>query len=151
VALKPGSEGVIYQGVIYFWTDSAKGGDKGPTGYQAWKFPNRKSLHRVIWQQTHGRPVPPKTHVFHIDGNKNNFEPENLGTRSMADCARMNAWHRRPEKHPGLAKRIGLAAWDTKNKKMLLRQRSNITALLGGGNDLVRQLQRRKNENTVMS
>jgi hypothetical protein len=55
--------------------------------------------------------------VIHADGNKNNFAAKNLVLRSMADCARMNAWHRHQEKHPGLARRIAVKSWITRGKK----------------------------------
>ena len=150
VSLKPGSEGVIYQGVIFFWTTSTGPNSSGPTGYQAWRFPNRKSLHRVIWEQTHGRPVPEKFTVIHSDGNKNNFTSANLKLRSKADCARQNAWHRHPEKHPGIAQRIANKAWDTKNQQATERSRLLVKQMLAPKNEtsLLAQLQRRKtNEN----
>ena len=34
--------------------------------------------HRVVWEETNGRPVPSGYIVHHIDGNKHNNRPENL-------------------------------------------------------------------------
>ena len=48
----------------------------------------------------------------------------------MADCARMNAWHRHPEKFPGLAQKLANKAWATKNAKRVKRERMGIAALL---------------------
>jgi hypothetical protein len=48
----------------------------------------------------------------------------------MADCARMNAWHRRPGQYPGLVQRIADKAWDTKNAKALKRSRALVESLL---------------------
>ena len=83
----------------------------------------------MIYEEAHGR-IPEKFTVIHKDGNKNNLLPENLALRSMAECARQNAWHRRREKFPGLAQRIADKAWDTKNRRQVVLQRGATAALL---------------------
>lgn len=80
------SQGVIYKGELFFW--AAK------TGYQRrghWKRgEGRPLLHRIVWKEHHGRPLPPKHIVYFRDGNRNNFDPENLGLMSMNENARRN-------------------------------------------------------------
>lgn len=95
IALKPCSEGVIWNGQIFFW-------DKNDTYVRGlgWRpETGRPLLKHLIWEATHG-PVPDKTTVIQIDGNKNNFAPENLALRSMADCARMNGVPSRLKRDP---------------------------------------------------
>lgn len=46
--------------------------------------------HRFIWEKHHGRPVPPGHAVIFGDGNKRNFDPENLILVSRSQLARMN-------------------------------------------------------------
>lgn len=36
------------------------------------------SKHRLIWEQTHGKPVPDGHRIIFADGNKLNFDPDNL-------------------------------------------------------------------------
>jgi hypothetical protein len=86
IALKPGSEGVIWCGQIFFW-DGEQTYVRG-TGWR--KGEGRPLLSHIIWTKTHRRPVPPQNTVIFLDGNKNNFDPHNLGLRTMADCARQN-------------------------------------------------------------
>lgn len=79
------SQGVIYNGELFFW--AAK------TGYQRrghWKRgEGRPLLHRIIWRE-HNGPIPAKHIVCFRDGNRNNFDPENLGLMSMNENARRN-------------------------------------------------------------
>ena len=141
-ALKPGSEGVMHGGLLYFWIHSHNRGE----GYQCGGKPQERFfLHRVLWEKFNGRPVPPQMTVIHADGNKNNFSRNNLTLRSMADCARMNAWHRRPEKYPGLAKRIAHKSWLGRGKKMNAVSRAQIGALLDdSANGIFEQITRSK-------
>lgn len=81
--LKPCSQGVIWNGRFWFWTH------KEGMGYEAgpWKpDTGRPMLHWAVWEQANGRPVPPHHQVIFLDGNKNNFDPKNLGLRSKAEC-----------------------------------------------------------------
>jgi hypothetical protein len=79
------SQGVIYKGELYFWT--------AKPGYEkrgSWKRgAGRPLLHRIIWEETNG-PLPPKHCVYFEDGNRNNFDPENLRLMSMNENARRN-------------------------------------------------------------
>jgi hypothetical protein len=96
--LKPASEGVIFEGQLWFW---CKGmplwgkPDEKPNfgdGYflGRWtKETGRPCLHRVLWERAHGK-VPAGETVIFKDGNKNNFESKNLVLRSKAECARQN-------------------------------------------------------------
>ncbi len=51
---------------------------------------NWKGKHILIWEQYHGRPVPPGYAVIFGDGNNRNFDPENLLLVSRAQLIRMN-------------------------------------------------------------
>jgi len=119
--LKPSSQGMIYEGRLYFWAGECYWRQTHP--YRGYLL-----LHREIYKQHRG-PIPAGMTVIHLDGNKNNFNPANLGLRSMADCARQNAWHRRRDKFPGLAGRIADKSWTTRVRKQAARARST-TALL---------------------
>ena len=132
-AMKLGSEGVIWNGQLFYWIKNPQGsGD----GYQRGGTPaQRVFLHHVLWEEKHG-PVPAGMTVIHLDGNKNNFDPRNLALRSMADCARMNAWHRHPEKHPGIAQRIARKSWETKGRKMKTEERAAMEFLIKNKNQL---------------
>ncbi|GEM_PF-1874224 len=125
IALKPGSEGVIWNGQIFFWAHDCYVRGCG------WRpGEGRPVLSRVIWEKRHRKPVPDQFTVIQLDGNKNNFNPRNLGLRSMADCARMNAWHRRPERYPGLMTRAAAKAWITRDRNRTLKDRAQTAALL---------------------
>jgi len=53
--------------------------------------PNKRALkHRLVWEKHHGRPVPPGRAVIFGDGNKRNFDPENLLLVSRAQLVRLN-------------------------------------------------------------
>ena len=39
---------------------------------------NFKAKHRLVWEQANGRPVPPSTVIVFADGDKGNFDPDNL-------------------------------------------------------------------------
>jgi len=124
--LKPVSQGMIYKGVLYYWSAG--------TGYQSCMGPydpavGRPQLHRFIYEEHFG-PIPAGMTVIQKDGNKNNFSPRNIGLRSMADCARMNCWHRHRDKFPDMGRRIAEKAWITKNKQRTQIQRATTSALL---------------------
>lgn len=79
------SQGVIWDDRLWFWSHKV--------GYQCgpWKKEHgRPSLHKTIWQETHGRKVPPAHVVRFIDGNPNNLAPENLRLATRNDLAREN-------------------------------------------------------------
>ncbi|MEI8288813.1 MAG: HNH endonuclease [Verrucomicrobiota bacterium] len=140
IALKPPSEGLIYRGQIYFWD--------GETAYVkgcGWTPElGRPLLNHVVYAELHG-PVPAKQTVIHKDGNKNNFAADNLVLRSMADCARMNAWHQHPDKFPGLARRIAVKSWLNRGKKMNAVSRAQVAAVLDNSTGgLFEQITRRK-------
>lgn len=69
------SQGVIYDGRLWFWTSGTgyvyrlPGGYVGPT--------SQIMLHRHLWEQAHG-PLAPGQVVRTIDGNPNNLTVENL-------------------------------------------------------------------------
>lgn len=91
--IRPCSQGVIYQGRLWFWAHRNDGRDAGARYSEMGPAP-RRALHHVIYEEHHGR-IPARHTVIFRDGNKNNFAPENLALRSKADCARMNCAHRR--------------------------------------------------------
>ena len=53
---------------------------------------NWKGKHIIIWEKHHGRPVPPGHVVIFGDGNKRNFDPDNLILVSRAQLVRMNQY-----------------------------------------------------------
>lgn len=61
-----------------------------------WKF-----VHVLKWEEHHGRPVPPKHIVRLKDGNKRNFDPENLALISMGENAVLNKLFAMPNPPPG--------------------------------------------------
>lgn len=84
--LKLPSQGVIHQGLLYFWVPGTRIYQRGiPWTPEHW----RPSLHRVIWEQEHG-PVPPGMCVCTRDGNPNNLDPSNLELRTKNDVCRVN-------------------------------------------------------------
>lgn len=91
--LRPCTEGIIYQGRLWFWMHRNDGRAAAAHYVEMGRAP-RRLLHRAIYEQHHG-PIPAQHTVIFKDGNRNNFAPENLVLRSMADCARMNCGHSR--------------------------------------------------------
>lgn len=51
---------------------------------------NWKGKHILIWEQHHGRPVPPGYAVIFGDGNNRNFDPDNLILVSRKQLAVLN-------------------------------------------------------------
>jgi hypothetical protein len=79
------SQGVIWKSLLWFWSHKA--------GYQQGSWVpgvGKPSLHRAIWKDHHGRPVPPGLVVIFNDGNKNNLSPENLSLATKNDICREN-------------------------------------------------------------
>lgn len=52
-------------------------------------------VHRKLWREVKG-PIPPKTHVAFIDGNKENIVIENLELVSFGEMCRRNSIHNYP-------------------------------------------------------
>lgn len=84
VSIRASSQGVIWEGQLWFWTAKQDG---TPYGYQGGH--PRRLLHRVIYERAYG-PIPAQHIVSHRDGNFNNLAPENLQLRSMAQNAIRN-------------------------------------------------------------
>ena len=62
-------------------------------GYQKVKIadPNKWAFkHRLVWERHNGRKIPDGHAVIFGDGNKRNFDPDNLILVSRAQLARMN-------------------------------------------------------------
>lgn len=85
VQLRFGSQGVIYDGKLWFWAPK--------TGYLHGRWSPeapRPQLHHVIWQKAQGREVPADGVIRFVDGNPNNFDPANLVLATRNDLAREN-------------------------------------------------------------
>ncbi|HVU07634.1 MAG TPA: HNH endonuclease, partial [Verrucomicrobiae bacterium] len=125
ISLKAASEGVIYDGMIYFWNETTYVRGKG------WRIETGRPLLTHIIYEKHFGKIPPQTLVIQKDGNKNNFEPRNLKLLSMADNARRNQWWHNPELvRGGIARRIAVKSWLTRGKRMNALSRAQIGALL---------------------
>ena len=70
---KPIGHTTIRQGYVYTKVTHGRGRN------------NYKPQHRIVAEQTIGRPLTPKEHVHHIDGNTLNNEPTNLVVLSKTD------------------------------------------------------------------
>lgn len=46
--------------------------------------------HRLVWELSHGRPVPPGHKVIFCDGDRGNLDPSNLLLVSCSELMRMN-------------------------------------------------------------
>ena len=153
IALKPGSEGVIWDGQIFFWS-----GDYYFRG-MGWRpgGASRSPLGQAVWEKHHRRPVPEKFTVIQKDGNKNNFAPKNLALRSMGECAILNSAHMQykrnltPENLKKKMRTIDRCVYGRQQAR-LQRSRAQTAALLGSFNSqkpetgLLATLQRRKDE-----
>lgn len=47
-------------------------------GYTDGRWNNYRYKHVLIWEQANGRHIPPKTAIIFADGDKRNFDPDNL-------------------------------------------------------------------------
>jgi len=83
--MKTSSQGVIWNGELWFWT--VKEGYR--SGYYYHGRP-RKQLHHAIWESFHGRSMPPRHCLRFADGNWNNLGPKNLVLMTKNDVAREN-------------------------------------------------------------
>lgn len=133
IKIKPSSQGVIYQGKLWFWC----GNNRGWGNYQSsmgWSPENgRPQLNRTIWEAAHGRPVPDGQTVIHLDGNKNNLAPENLGLRSRAECAVLNSVQARLKRDPQNPALQVIARRRVQRARVTRRatQRARVAAALG--------------------
>lgn len=92
------SQGVIWNGELYFWVPFTNGGAYMQAG--SWTPERgRLALHRIVWERTHG-PLPPKSIVYFKDGNKNNFDPANLAVMPMRENALRNSITARLKRDP---------------------------------------------------
>lgn len=99
VKIKLASQGVIYQGQLWFWT--SEGPHQGGYYLGPWRpETGRPGLHRVIWEERHGA-VPEGMTVTLKDGNHNNLDPRNLVLRSREECALQNSIPYRLKQDPG--------------------------------------------------
>lgn len=128
VQIRPRSQGVIYAGRLWFWVAHTDG---AAVGYLSGGKNHRRLLHHEIWESHHGRKIPAAHTVIFRDGNKNNLAPKNLALRSMADCARLNAWHHRlpPAAQKAVLEKIQAGRAAT----MARKSRRQTAALIGGG------------------
>jgi len=79
------SQGVIWNGTLWFWMQKVGYKIKGSQSTPAWLL-----LHHVIWEQHHGQPVPSGYVISFKDGNPNNLSPKNFYLRTRNDLARCN-------------------------------------------------------------
>lgn len=56
----------------------------GKNGYLRSTGKDRKQLHRVIWEEFHG-PIPKGSQIVFFDGNKRNFDLQNLACMTAAE------------------------------------------------------------------
>lgn len=83
--LKIPSQGVIYDGSLWFWSGAGHGYFRGK-----WTPENgRPSLHHHLYRLHHG-PIPKDGLVTLLDGNPNNLDPFNLFLRTRNDVFREN-------------------------------------------------------------
>lgn len=83
--LKIPSQGVIYDGRLWFWSGKGRGYFEGkwrPEG-------GRPSLHHHLYRKHHGS-IPHHHAVILADGNFNNLDPSNLVLRSRNEICREN-------------------------------------------------------------
>lgn len=88
--LRLASEGVIFEGSLWFWVQEGKTAGVGSYRRGSFYVDGRPALHRVLWERYHGRPVPRGHVVRHADGNRNNFAKANLVLATQNDVVREN-------------------------------------------------------------
>ena len=79
------SQGVIWSGRLWFWSHKV--------GYQSGPWTpehGRPSLHKTIWEEKHGRNLPPGHVIRFADGNPNNLNPDNLVLATRNEVCRAN-------------------------------------------------------------
>lgn len=83
--IKVGSQGVIWNGDLWFWTPKA-----GYVQGVSWTPEHgRPLLSHAIYESVHG-PMPADGVIRFADGNPNNFDPDNLVLASRNDLCREN-------------------------------------------------------------
>jgi hypothetical protein len=83
--LKIPSQGVIYDGSLWFWSGAGHGYFRGKWTPED----GRPSLHHHLYRLHHG-PIPKDGMVTLLDGNPNNLDPSNLFLRTRNDMCREN-------------------------------------------------------------
>ena len=84
--LKPCSQGVIWNGKLWFWTQKVGYVEGCP-----WTpGKGRPMLTHAIWADHHRRPMPEGHVLSYIDGNPNNLDPYNLELKSRNTVCREN-------------------------------------------------------------
>jgi hypothetical protein len=87
IHLKISSQGVIWNGRLFFWSRKTHCYQEGIR----WTPENgRPVLSRAIWQASFGVAVPAGSVVRHKDGNPNNLAPANLYVCTRDELARAN-------------------------------------------------------------
>ena len=81
------SVGVIWNGQPFYWTKKGF--------YRGGAIGQRRPLQQLVWEQANRRRVPAKPHsvVCFVDGNRNNFTPENLVLKTKAEIGIGNQRH----------------------------------------------------------
>ncbi|MFZ3132855.1 MAG: HNH endonuclease signature motif containing protein [Desulfosporosinus sp.] len=82
---------------------------------------NWKGKHILIWEKHHGQPVPTNHNILFGDGNRRNFDPNNLLLVSNAQLARLNQYHL-IQNDVNLT-RVGIVIADISNKIGELRRK----------------------------
>jgi hypothetical protein len=80
------SEGVIFEGKLWFWNWKLGRFVTGPYHIQTGR---REALHWHLYERHHG-PIPPGLCVCPADRNPNNLDPANLILKTKNDIAREN-------------------------------------------------------------
>jgi hypothetical protein len=80
------SQGVIWDGRLWFWT---RWETYYSEGVRWTPERSRQCLHRAIWESVHG-PLPEHAVVRFIDGNPNNLNPSNLTLSNRDNLCREN-------------------------------------------------------------
>ena len=83
---------------------------------------NWRQKHRLIWEQNNG-PVPDGCRIIFKDGDKQNFDINNLACVSLAELARLNQYHMISE-DPEITE-AGISF--VKLQRMILERRNNET------------------------
>lgn len=86
---------VVFNGVTYALMGKGKYYLSQSKAMEGRKRP--KGLHVAIWEDYHGRPVPPGHDVHHKDDNTHNNDPLNLECLSRSQHRRLHP-HKDPEK-----------------------------------------------------
>ena len=101
---KRASRGLIWNGQTFYWCNKGfyRGGRNGI----------RRTLQQAVWEHAHKRPLPAAHVVTFLDGNRNNFAPQNLALKSKAAISLGNQRYLSPEIRSGIR-----AKWACKTSK----------------------------------